>query len=88
MGRNGLVFTIYKIRTMYHDSEPEGARWCVPGDLRVTPIGRLLRCTHVDELPQLIQVLQGKMSLIGPRPDARRLFASWKGLYRAIARRV
>ncbi len=47
----------------------EGARWCVPGDRRVTPIGRLLRCTHVDELPQLIQVLQGKMSLIGPRPD-------------------
>jgi lipopolysaccharide/colanic/teichoic acid biosynthesis glycosyltransferase len=69
LGRNGIVFTIYKIRTMYRDSEPEGARWCVPGDRRVTPIGRFLRCTHIDELPQLIQVLQGKMSLIGPRPE-------------------
>lgn len=78
LGRNGLVFTIYKIRTMYRDSEPNGARWCVPGDRRVTPVGRLLRCTHIDELPQLINVLQGKMSLIGPRPDARRLFSSWR----------
>ena len=69
LGRNGLVFTIYKIRTMYRDSEPNGARWCVPGDRRVTPVGRLLRCTHIDELPQLINVLQGKMSLIGPRPE-------------------
>ena len=69
LGRNGLVFTIYKIRTMYRDSEPNGARWCVPGDRRVTPVGRLLRCTHIDELPQLINVFQGKMSLIGPRPE-------------------
>jgi lipopolysaccharide/colanic/teichoic acid biosynthesis glycosyltransferase len=69
LGRNGLVFTIYKIRSMYRDSEPDGVRWCVPGDRRVTPIGRLLRCTHIDELPQLINVLQGNMSLIGPRPE-------------------
>jgi lipopolysaccharide/colanic/teichoic acid biosynthesis glycosyltransferase len=69
LGRNGLVFTIYKIRTMYRDSEPDGARWCVPGDPRVTPVGRLLRWTHIDELPQLVNVLQGKMSLIGPRPE-------------------
>ena len=40
LGRNGLVFTIYKIRTMYRESEPHGARWCVPGDRRVTPVGR------------------------------------------------
>ena len=69
MGLNGQVFTIYKIRTMYRDSEPNGARWCVPGDRRVTPVGRVLRCTHLDELPQLINVLQGYMSLVGPRPE-------------------
>ncbi len=69
LGRNGEVFTIYKIRTMCHDSEPDGARWCVPGDPRVTPVGRLLRWCHIDELPQLVNVLQGKMSLVGPRPE-------------------
>ena len=69
LGRNGEVFTLYKIRTMYRDSEPDGARWCVPGDPRVTPVGRLLRWCHIDELPQLVNVLQGKMSLVGPRPE-------------------
>ena len=69
LGRGGRVFTIYKIRTMYRDSEPNGARWSVPGDPRITPVGRLLRWSHVDELPQLINILQGKMSLVGPRPE-------------------
>lgn len=69
LGRNGRVFSIYKIRTMYRDSEPNGAQWCVPGDRRVTPVGRMLRSTHIDELPQLINILQGDMSLIGPRPE-------------------
>ena len=69
LGRGGRVFTIYKIRTMYRDSEPNGARWSVPGDPRITPVGRLLRSSHIDELPQLINILQGKMSLIGPRPE-------------------
>ena len=66
----GKVFTIYKIRTMYQDSERHsGPTWCVPGDPRVTPVGRFLRWSHVDELPQLINVLMGEMSLVGPRPE-------------------
>jgi lipopolysaccharide/colanic/teichoic acid biosynthesis glycosyltransferase len=69
LGQGGKVFTIYKIRTMYRDSERHGATWCVPGDPRVTPVGRLLRFTHLDELPQLINVLMGDMSLVGPRPE-------------------
>src|SRR5262249_43096477 len=66
----GKVFTIYKIRTMYHDSERTcGPRWCVPGDPRITPVGRLLRWSHIDELPQLVNILLGHMSWVGPRPE-------------------
>src|SRR5437016_5653129 len=57
MGRNGRPFRIYKIRSMYHDCERlTGPQWCRAGDPRVTPVGRLLRLTHVDELPQLWNV--------------------------------
>jgi lipopolysaccharide/colanic/teichoic acid biosynthesis glycosyltransferase len=69
IGLGGRPFTIYKIRTMYEDSERDGPTWSVPGDPRVTPIGSVLRLTHLDELPQLINVLMGEMSLVGPRPE-------------------
>ena len=70
LGLGGKVFTIYKIRTMYQDSERHcGPTWCVPGDPRITPVGRVLRWSHIDELPQLINVLKGEMSLVGPRPE-------------------
>jgi lipopolysaccharide/colanic/teichoic acid biosynthesis glycosyltransferase len=75
VGRGGRSFTIYKIRTMIQDSEPDGPKWCVPGDKRVTPVGRLLRWSHLDELPQLINVLRGEMSLIGPRPERPEIIA-------------
>jgi lipopolysaccharide/colanic/teichoic acid biosynthesis glycosyltransferase len=70
VGQFGRVFTIYKLRTMYHRCERHtGPTWSVPGDPRVTPVGRVLRAIHVDELPQLVNVLRGQMSLIGPRPE-------------------
>jgi lipopolysaccharide/colanic/teichoic acid biosynthesis glycosyltransferase len=70
LGLGGKVFTIYKIRTMYEDSEcRSGPIWSVPGDPRVTPVGRFLRFSHIDELPQLVNVLKGEMSLVGPRPE-------------------
>jgi lipopolysaccharide/colanic/teichoic acid biosynthesis glycosyltransferase len=70
VGRNGRPFVIYKLRTMVHNCESlTGPRWCLPGDPRVTAVGRFLRASHLDELPQLLNVLRGEMSLIGPRPE-------------------
>lgn len=70
VGWRGVCFTIYKLRTMKHNCEDlTGAQWAKPGDSRITPIGRILRRTHLDELPQLWNVLLGHMSLIGPRPE-------------------
>jgi lipopolysaccharide/colanic/teichoic acid biosynthesis glycosyltransferase len=70
VGRGGRPFTIWKIRSMYHNCEAfSGAKWARKGDPRVLPIGRILRRTHIDELPQLWNVLTGDMSLIGPRPE-------------------
>src|SRR5262249_3827844 len=63
-------FTIYKVRTMRLDAEASGGpRWCLPGDPRVTLVGSVLRKLHLDELPQLVNVLRGEMSLVGPRPE-------------------
>jgi lipopolysaccharide/colanic/teichoic acid biosynthesis glycosyltransferase len=70
VGKNGKPFTIYKIRTMVNNCESlTGPRWAMPGDPRVTPLGWFLRVSHLDELPQLLNVMRGDMSLIGPRPE-------------------
>jgi lipopolysaccharide/colanic/teichoic acid biosynthesis glycosyltransferase len=69
VGCFGRPFRIYKIRSMHHNSEAAGARWCTKADPRVTFIGKILRKTHIDELPQLWNILRGDMSLIGPRPE-------------------
>lgn len=70
IGRHGRQFIIYKVRSMRVDAEAcGGPRWCVPGDHRITAVGRVLRKLHIDELPQLWNVLRGDMSLVGPRPE-------------------
>ncbi|MBI1346010.1 sugar transferase [bacterium] len=65
----GKHFTLYKFRTMRVDAEKAGAQFAAKNDARVTPIGRFLRLTRLDELPQLWNVLRGEMSLVGPRPE-------------------
>jgi lipopolysaccharide/colanic/teichoic acid biosynthesis glycosyltransferase len=70
VGLDGKPFRIYKFRTMRHNCEKDtGAQWSRPGDSRITWLGRILRVTHLDELPQLFNVLLGHMSLVGPRPE-------------------
>jgi lipopolysaccharide/colanic/teichoic acid biosynthesis glycosyltransferase len=70
VGKNGHRFMMYKIRTMRQDAEATtGPVWTQPNDPRVTFLGKLLRKLHLDELPQLFNVLKGEMALIGPRPE-------------------
>ncbi len=70
LGRRGKPYRMYKIRSMTHDCERlSGARWATQGDPRVTTVGRFLRRTKIDELPQLWNVVRGEMSLVGPRPE-------------------
>jgi exopolysaccharide biosynthesis polyprenyl glycosylphosphotransferase len=68
-GLDGEPFRVWKLRTMRVNAELYGAQWAGKGDPRITPLGRILRLTRLDELPQLWSVLQGEMSLIGPRPE-------------------
>jgi exopolysaccharide biosynthesis polyprenyl glycosylphosphotransferase len=69
VGRGGRPFRLLKLRTMVADSEPEGPVWAEPGDPRITPVGRWLRRARIDELPQLVNVVRGEMSIVGPRPE-------------------
>ena len=70
VGLDGRVFKVLKLRSMYEDAEKDGIpRWAVQGDDRVTRVGRFIRKTRIDELPQVINVLKGDMSFIGPRPE-------------------
>ncbi|WP_134142292.1 MULTISPECIES: sugar transferase [unclassified Flavobacterium] len=69
VGKNGVVFKIYKFRTMTENSEVGGAVFAAHNDKRVTPFGKFMRKSRIDELPQFINVLKGDMAVIGPRPE-------------------
>jgi len=69
VGQRGKYFNIIKFRSMVSNAEKNGAEWSKEGDDRITPFGRILRKTRIDEVPQFINVLKGEMSLIGPRPE-------------------
>ena len=69
VGLNNKSFSLFKFRTMRTDAEKFGAQWASKNDLRITPIGRFLRLTHLDELPQLYNIFKGDLSFVGPRPE-------------------
>ena len=69
VGKNGETFQIIKFRTMVMDAEANGAVWATVNDSRITPFGKFLRRTRLDELPQFINILKGEMNMIGPRPE-------------------
>jgi lipopolysaccharide/colanic/teichoic acid biosynthesis glycosyltransferase len=68
-GLNNKPFKLYKLRSMVVDAEKTGAQWAKPGDARITKIGKILRKSRLDELPQLINIIRGEMSIVGPRPE-------------------
>lgn len=69
VGKNGELFTIYKFRTMIENAEAQGAMFSSPNDRRITPLGKFLRRTRIDEIPQFVNILKGEMGVIGPRPE-------------------
>lgn len=69
IGHNGRPFTLYKFRTMRVDAERDGAQWAAQHDVRATPFGKFLRTSHLDELPQLWNIIKGELSFVGPRPE-------------------
>lgn len=69
IGKNGHLFKILKYRTMIKNAEKDGAKWAKKNDVRITPFGKLMRNTRLDEIPQFYNILKGDMSLIGPRPE-------------------
>jgi lipopolysaccharide/colanic/teichoic acid biosynthesis glycosyltransferase len=81
VGRRGKIFKIYKLRTMRLDAEKgTGAVWAKRNDPRITEIGKFLRKTRIDEIPQLINVLKGEMSIVGPRPERPEMVVDFKKL--------
>lgn len=69
VGLGGALYSIWKFRTMRVDAEKGGARWASKDDPRITQVGKFMRLTRIDEIPQFINVLKGEMTLVGPRPE-------------------
>jgi lipopolysaccharide/colanic/teichoic acid biosynthesis glycosyltransferase len=89
LGEGGREFELLKLRTMVPEAEPDGmARWSEADDERVTTAGRVLRRTHIDELPQLWNVLRSQMTLVGPRPERPEFVADLERRHPFYARRL
>jgi lipopolysaccharide/colanic/teichoic acid biosynthesis glycosyltransferase len=84
IGKDGKTFTLYKFRSMVIDADKIGPAVTGAADRRITPIGRILRRTKLDELPQLLNVLRGDMSLVGPRPEAPNYVALYTSQQREV----
>ena len=78
VGLNGKIFTVYKLRSMAQNAEQNGAQWAKENDSRVTKVGRFIRKTRLDEIPQFVNILKGEMSFVGPRPERPEFVAKLK----------
>lgn len=89
VGRDGKAFRMYKLRTMYADAEAKsGAVWACKDDPRVVRGAQWIRRSHLDELPQLLNVIRGEMSLVGPRPERPEILAELQKVYPNVAKRL
>ena len=89
LGKDGVSFEIIKFRSMYADAENNGAQWSDgENDERITPSGKFLRRTRMDELPQFAQILTGKMSLVGPRPERECFYEKFETYIHGFSERL
>ncbi len=86
VGKNGVSFRIYKFRSMVRDADRIGSDLTAGGDRRITTFGKWLRKTKIDELPQLINVLRGEMSIVGPRPEVPRFVVLYDETQKKVLR--
>ena len=84
IGKDFRPFRVYKFRTMHEGAEQHGSSVTVGSDERITKLGRMLRRTKIDELPQLLNVLKGDMSLVGPRPEVKKYVDLYEQEYRRL----
>lgn len=88
VGKNGKAFMLYKFRSMRTDAEKHGAKWAEYDDDRCTRIGKFLRKTHIDELPQLFNILSGDMSVVGPRPERDCFYTEFESYIEGFSQRL
>ena len=88
LGKNGKPFILYKFRTMRLDAEHNGARWAKKNDERCTRVGRILRVMRLDELPQLVNIIKGDMSIVGPRPERACFYEEFETYIEGFSQRL
>lgn len=88
LGKNGKPFMLYKFRSMVLDAEADGPQWAKVNDDRCTKIGYFLRQSRLDELPQLINILKGEMSLVGPRPERPYFYEKFEAYIPGFSKRL
>ncbi|MGN7385524.1 sugar transferase [Sporosarcina sp. SAFN-015] len=88
VGLNGQYFKVIKLRSMRNDAEKNGAVWAENNDPRITRVGKFIRKTRIDELPQLINVIKGDMSVVGPRPERPMFTAEFEKEHPGFTRRL
>lgn len=88
VGKGGQIFTLYKLCSMCLDAEKNGQHWAQKNDPRVLKIGKFIRKTRIDEIPQLINILKGEMSIVGPRPEVLKFTVEFNAQYPGFINRL